>query len=369
MAAGMRWARPRGGVRSAEPQLLSGLLWCARHEVPRRMGGSVNRGAGRYLCDDEYDHGQADHACTLLDARVLDDPLTDVILRHCQFVEHTEAVLAQLEAEYDSTREEAQRRQRERRRLQEEIDTLKQNLTMTRTPEHVAMIFEQIDRRTERLHELVDTDPGGARRVLSASQVATVRAFLADLRTGWDHQPPGLRHEFVRLILDRVTINAHRAHVEATMLWRTGAQQRLWIERPLLQRSGKAPWTARDNAWLQAHYASTSREALQARFPHRTYMAIRKQAAALGLKRRHKGVAKPKGTPWSAAESARLHAYAEGQLSSAELQARLPDRTWDAIEHQARVLGLRLQHKPVYYRLAADAREIVSGEDSSRRVW
>ncbi len=138
------------------------------------------------------------------------------------------------------------------------------------------MIFEQIDRRVQRLQELVDTDPGGARRVLSATQVATVRAFLADLRTGWGHQPPGLRHEFVRLILDRVVINADRNHVEATITWRTGAQQQLWIERPLTRRSGKVPWTEADNAWLQAHYATGAREALQARFPDRTYMAIRK---------------------------------------------------------------------------------------------
>jgi DNA invertase Pin-like site-specific DNA recombinase len=102
-----RGARPRDGVRSAEPQLLSGLLWCGRHEVPVRMTGVRRGAAGQYQCDDDYDNGQADHACTLLDARVLDEPITDVILRHCQFVEHTEAVLAQLEAEYDSTHEEA----------------------------------------------------------------------------------------------------------------------------------------------------------------------------------------------------------------------------------------------------------------------
>jgi hypothetical protein len=87
----------------------------------------------------------------------------------CQFEEHTEAVLARLEAEYDSAREDAQCRQRERRRLQDEVDALKQNLALTHTPEHVAMIFEQIDRRMERLQDLVDTDPGGARRVLSAT--------------------------------------------------------------------------------------------------------------------------------------------------------------------------------------------------------
>jgi hypothetical protein len=364
-----RGARPQGGARSPQPQLLSGLLWCARHEVPVRMCGVQRGAAGQYQCDDDYDNGQADHACTLLDTRVLDAPLTDVILRHCQFVEHTEAVLAQLEAEYDSAREEAQRRQRERRRLQEEVDTLKQNLALTRAPEHVAMIFEQIDRRMQRLQELAETSPEAGRRVLSAAQIATVKAFLADLRTGWDHQPPGLRHEFVRLLLDRVVITADREHVEATITWRTGAQQHLWIERPLIRRGGKVPWTQRDNAWLQAHYATAAREALQARFPHRTYMAIRKQAAALGLKRRHQGAPKPKGERWDEAENAQLRAYVAGQLSYTELRAQLPGRTWDGIEHQARVLDLKLQRKPVYYRLEPDMREMVSEEDPSTMKW
>jgi hypothetical protein len=61
----------------------------------------------------------------------VDVPITDVILRHYHFVEQTEAGLAPLEAEHDSARADAQRRQRERRRLQPEVDTLKQNLALT----------------------------------------------------------------------------------------------------------------------------------------------------------------------------------------------------------------------------------------------
>ncbi|HSF34434.1 MAG TPA: recombinase family protein [Candidatus Tectomicrobia bacterium] len=119
-----RRATSRGGVRSAEPQLLSGLLWCTRHEVPLRMTAARINGGGRYQCDDRYDHGQTDHHCTLLDARLLDEPIIDVVLRRCQFIEHAEAVLSQLEAEHATVREDARRRQRERRQLQQEIDTL-----------------------------------------------------------------------------------------------------------------------------------------------------------------------------------------------------------------------------------------------------
>jgi hypothetical protein len=172
----------------------------------------------------------------------------------------------------------------------------------------------------------------------------------------------------VRLVLDRVVCNADREHVGATVTWRTGSQQPLWIGRPLILRSGKVPWTARDNPWLQARYATTSKEALQGRFPHCTYMAIRSQGAVLGLKRPHKGVPKPKGAPWSEAENMLVRAYAAGQLSYAGLEAQLPDRTWDGIEHQACILGLRFHEKPVYYHLVPDVREMISEEDSSTKV-
>jgi DNA invertase Pin-like site-specific DNA recombinase len=63
-----------GGLGSQAPQLLSGLLWCGRHDVPRRMAGAATgrgRSRGRYQCHDDYENAQTDHTCTLLDARVL----------------------------------------------------------------------------------------------------------------------------------------------------------------------------------------------------------------------------------------------------------------------------------------------------------
>jgi hypothetical protein len=116
------------------------------------------------------------------------------------------------------------------------------------------------------------------RRVLSAAQVATVRAFLADLRTGWDGQPASLRHEFLRLILDRVLVKAERSAIEATIVWRSGAEQQLLIERPLHQRSGKVRWTDVDDEWLRDHYVSSSAQELHARFSDRGYHAIRRHA-------------------------------------------------------------------------------------------
>jgi hypothetical protein len=128
------------------------------------------------------------------------------------------------------------------------------------------------------------------------------------------------------------------------------------------------PWTEADHHWLQQHYATASKEALQARFPHRTVIAVRKQAATLGLKRPQRGAPKQKGARWTAAENARLRAHAAGTISYTELCAQLPGRTWDAIETQRRVLGLTRQPQAIYYHVANDAREMVSEGDSSRMV-
>jgi hypothetical protein len=356
----------RAGVRSHTPQLLSGLLWCTRHDVPLPMTAARVNGGGRYQCDDSYDHGQTDHHSTLLDARVLDEPITDVVLHRCQFMEQAEAVLAQIETEYATVREDTRRRQRERRQLQHEIETLQQNLALTRTPEHVAMLFEQIDRRQQRLAAVSDTSAAPDRRALSAAQVATVRAFLADLRTGWDGQPAALRNEFLRLILDRVWVKAERGAVEATIVWRSGAEQQLWIERPSHQHGGKVRWTDMDNEWLRAQYVTSTVQALEARFPDRGYQAIRRHAQTLGLKRARRGLPKPKGAVWSEAENAVLRAYATGGMSAPELCAQLPGRSWDAIASQGCVLGLRLRRKGVYYQVRRDTREIIDTEDSSR---
>ena len=53
-----------------------------------------------------------------------------------------------------------------------------------------------------------------------------------------------------------------------------------------------------------------------------------------------------------------LRAYAAGQISHSDLPRR-PGRSWDSIEHQVRVLRLRLRHRQVDYGMLSDERDIV----------
>src|SRR3712207_8868909 len=50
-------------------------------------------------------------------------------------------------------------------------------------------------RRKERIAELEGEGSGPPARMITAAQVANVRAFLGDLRTGWAHQPTGRSEE------------------------------------------------------------------------------------------------------------------------------------------------------------------------------
>jgi DNA invertase Pin-like site-specific DNA recombinase len=325
------------GRGSTAPQLLSGLVTCVRHPVPAPMLAAQSR-HGRYECSAEYRRGAAEHTCTLLDARTLDEPVADIVLNRCSFGAYADEVLTQLEAEHDAARETARQRRRELARLEGEVATLKQNLAVTKTPAQAATIFELIDQRTAQLTALADEAATPTARILSAAQVASVRAFLADLRSGWAEQPRDLRNELLRLLLAGVDVDAGRDAIAVTVRWQSGATQTLHIERPPTRRIGKQRWTADEDAWLRAHYAAASVATIRARFPDRTASAVQQRANTMGLIRgvSHGGSA----VAWTADEDTAIRHHAEGRISAAELAERLPERSAWAILARRRVLGV-----------------------------
>jgi hypothetical protein len=350
------------GLASAEPRMLAGLLWCSRHDIPRQMTGAAGNGGrnyGRYQCDLDYDNGRADHHCTVVSARLIDEPVVDVVLNRCSFVEYADEVLQQLQAEYAGARESARRRERELSRLQQEIGTLESNLALTRTPEQVETIFKLIGERKERLTELSDVANYPVGRMLTAAQVETVRAFLANIRTGWERQPIALKNEFLSLILERVTVDVADDHIDASIIWRSGARNDLRIDRPIEAR-GKTPWTPDEDAWLREHYATATREEMEAALPRRAYPAIRQRARFLGARRQRESIPPGIGPRWTEEENNIIREYVAGGISYGRLRDMLSDRTWDAIVTQAGVLHLSMRNVAVHYTVVGDEREIVA---------
>src|SRR5205823_5977826 len=160
-------------------------------------------------------------------------------------------------------------RERELGRLEQEIETLKERLALTLTTEQVQTVFDLIEKRKARLTELSDAGRSPVGKMLTAAQVRSVRAFLADIRSGWARQPLALRNEFLRLVLDRIVVDVRPGQVEATVIWRSGAQHRLVIERPLESRGGKTRWTEAENAWLRERYPTAEADELLEGLPGR----------------------------------------------------------------------------------------------------
>jgi hypothetical protein len=289
-----------------------------------------------------------------------------VVLSQCSFAEHADAVLAELETEHRTAREDIRRRTKERARLLQEVETLKANLALTQKPAQVRTLFELIDARTTRIAELSDAGSAGTHNTLTAAQVTLVRTFLADLRTGWGRQPSALRNEFLRLVVDRVLVSADADHVDVTIVWRGGAEHQLWVERPRMARAGKSPWTPVEDQALWAYYPDATPAEIQAALPRRAYSAIQARASSLGIKRRRTAVTYRWGAPWQDEENAMLRAYMAGQLSYAELCIRLPGRTPEAIQAQRRVLGLTGHPARVYYRVLVPALEMLPMQHHSK---
>lgn len=365
LAAHGRGPNSQRGRRSVTPQILSGLVVCSRHDVPAHVQGTHSK-YGRYICDAGYRHGGVDGHCTVLDARILDEPVADVVLNQCRFPEYANAVLSHLEAERVQEHDDTRQRNRELARLRQEVETLKENLAVTRSAEQTAMVFDLIDRRTARIQELyaAKTVPHGQR--LTAAQVGLVRTFLTDLRCGWSVQPTSLKNDLLRLILDTVEVHVRRDRLVATIVWRSGQRLSIRIERSRRALAGKVLWTDVDEAWLSARYATATHDEISARFPNRSMHAIKMRANHLGLRR-----ARPTATekrPWTEPEVQAIRAYAEGAIDYDHLSEALPGRTANAIRYKREELGLRIAERSIYYRVEDGSGLVVSSGSSFRPV-
>ena len=94
-------------------------------------------------------------------------------------------------------------------------------------------------------------------------------------------------------------------------------------------------WSANEDAQLRLLYPLAEADRLLDVLPGRSWGAIEGRAKRLGLRR----ILRP-ASEWSAAEDAQLRLLYPLAAAGAVLEA-LPDRSWKAVEHRAKRLGLR----------------------------
>jgi|Deesub1362B_J571_1020462.scaffolds.fasta_scaffold37823_2 hypothetical protein len=116
------------------------------------------------------------------------------------------------------------------------------------------------------------------------NDVELVKAFLANLSTGWDCQPNDLKNAFLQLMLDRVVIYHSTATIRARIVWRTGLEQEILIHRP--PANSRSPrWTEAERAIVREYFETASIDELMAMLPRRSWLAITLQGRRMGLSR------------------------------------------------------------------------------------
>lgn len=338
-----------------EPLPLSGLLYCCHHHPPRRLiASNAAKPSNRlYHCWDANEL----KSCLNLTARILETPISELVIAQCSFPEYADEVIRRLSDEYKEAKNKAASHKREYQRILNEIDTLKANLARTRTPEQVDLLLQMIDEKLKEKERLSTMEGHPVGRVLSSAEIKTVRGFLKNIRTGWSAMSDELKHSFLSLLLERIDFVYNATEILARMTWRTGRQQAILIERPFVDNGLR--WTEQENELLRQTYSSLPMSEVAKMFPHRTLAAIRKQAAGLGIKRKPApGRRRQFCGPLSAEEAQILRDYASLRITRAEMFEKLSHRSLDSIEFHMRRLGLHLRRAGIKWDLV----EIPEGE-------
>lgn len=339
---GDRPHRPKG---EQPPLPLSGLAYCADHDVPRRMTYSHGRSEdwNSYQCRDEFNTTH----CTIR-AHYIDDPIGEAVVSQCSYPELGEEVLARLVQDYERSTARTASFRKERDRLAREIEILEYNYVTARlSAERAARVEALIEDRSARLKALSALEKSGeankvAEPVITQDDIDLVRRFLSNLAEGWATQPSDLKNAFLRLVVDRVLIWHSANLIRVRLIWRTGLEQDLVIHRPY--RVPRQRWSQGEEEMVRQHYEMMPRDQLMALLPERTWRQIAAKAGDFELERRV--LAKAGGKrPYASWEDAIVRQHCAGEVNMGETLARLDDRTEYSVRSRIKVLGLKRDYR------------------------
>jgi hypothetical protein len=327
------------------PLPLAGILQCGHHDVPRQMiySHSQKHPPGSYQCRSVY----ADEHCCRITAGLLDTAICEAVISQCCCSDLSDQVLNRLTSEYQQAQERAAAYKRELRRLENEVENLEHNFTLRLSPERAAWIEAEIQERLTKITELSSPENHPVGQLVgpkvTGEDVELVKAFLADLRTGWNAQPDDLKNAFLNLILERVVIYAEKRTVRAEIIWRTGLVQEILIHRRVCKRR----WTEDEEKILREHFETTPILEILKLFPERTWNSIYQRARALDLSRPNMtggaGRREEKLRCWTEEEDVVLRKYYDDKMTWVELLEQT-GRSPKALRARAYKLGLG--HKP-----------------------
>jgi len=310
-------AKPRGRAAYHEPLPFDGLLRCANHGELQHI--SAHNSDKTYVCANEYRRGNQSRICLHITHQVIDTPVMSEVLAQLEFTPYAEEVLAKLEAEAAEGKLEDTRRKRHHSELEATLANLRANLGRTQNPELISEYESQILQVKEQLAGMNTKQP--CRITVTKPDIHSVREFLTNLRYKWDSYPAKLRNRLLKLLIEMVVLKHDRERIEATIIWKAGFEQRITIHRPLAKGSRDSRWTADEDKLLTMLWPSSSREAVQAALPNRSWKSICCHAHYLKLRRGHSSPQLSPQKRWRPEEEARAKAMYEAGVSLVDIVA------------------------------------------------
>ena len=327
--------KPRGRAAYSEPMEWSGLLNCCNHNEPRQI--SSNNKRKQWACNYDYKIGQASR-CLYIEDHILTKPMTREFLNSLDLTPHAQAVLEKLKQEVGEHNIEDSQNRRKEAELKSRIANLERYLGLENS-EREDTYWRLINEAKAELEVL----QGRHQTSTSTSvDIERVSHFLENLEENWQRCSSRFRNRLLRLLVDRVELRHDQTMIDATIFWKAGFEQRIKIKRPTAHFTKENRWQPEEDKLLGMLWPSSSREAVIAAFPTRSWGSISERASRLKLKRQWMRTVAENVRAWTTEDETYVkEMYANGAKTH-EIARRL-GRTERAVLSRACMLGI---HRP-----------------------
>lgn len=331
--------KPRGKAARLEPLPSAGLLWCRDHPEEHRV--SVDNAERRYVCQQDYQQAQGP-ICFDKPADLIDTPVLETVFRRLDFTFCVEGVLTKLENELAEGKADEKGLGRRKAELNRKLANLEGQLADIGPKEKEKLevqwrLINQTRSDLESLKQQRMTQPR-----ITSIDLASVRNFLANLPKYWTALSATTRNRFLKILLEKETVSHDREHLYITVHWRSGLRQKVVVCTDMTPRRDKA-WRIEEVELIRLLWHSSSKDALLAAFPGRTWKGIEETANRLGLRRQRSYRPPERWKRWSQEEDAKLAELRSGGVPVSDIAVQL-GRSIDAVE--TRASERRLQRPP-----------------------
>jgi len=334
--------KPKGRAAYVEPMEWSGLLYCYNHEEPDRLR-ALNR-VKRWACRPAYQMHPG-RSCLQIADHFLTTPLTRAFLSCLDLTPHAETVLEKLKSEINQQDLEGSQQQRREAELKEHIANLERYLGCG-DPEREETYWRLICEEKAKL-DLLRQRPLLTPKA-TPLDLERVAHFLENIDREWERYPSRLRNQLIKLLIDRVELRHDATNIEATIVWKVGLRQVVNIKRPSTNFAREKLWRAEEDTLLRMMWPSSSREAIMAALPGRTWMAVSQRAGRLRINREWVKQQTPRGRRWTKEEKEKLKELYCSEANVDNIAQEL-GRSRGTVTNMVHKMGLR-RAKEVKYR-------------------